>query len=218
MRPLVSDVGTPGNRDYFPSSEDGWIDLDRLREVIVEFENLTAAAPLADRRFDRRGPSRPRPARGRSRGSSVEPQPLGGPSFFPYTRSHSRHASRSSRWLCRRLDVGSSGSAGRLLPTGPDRLAEDTRGPEMAGEIELFNDGEGVVVSGDRSDVERFLDHSGLLTQAQAFDLGKLSNVLNAGAAVANTVSDVVEQSALYLEADARVREAAQGRRRSDED
>ncbi len=69
----------------------------------------------------------------------------------------------------------------------------------MAGEIELVSDGEGVVVSGDRSAVERFLDHVGLLTQAQEFGLGKLRNVLKAGAGVANTVSDVVEQSALYL-------------------
>ena len=69
----------------------------------------------------------------------------------------------------------------------------------MADEIELVSDGEGVLVAGDRSAVERFLDHAGLLMQAQAFDLGKLSNVLNAGADVVKTVSSVVEQSVLYL-------------------
>ena len=69
----------------------------------------------------------------------------------------------------------------------------------MADEIELVSDGVGVIVAGDRSTVERFLDQSGLLAQAQAFDLGKLSNVLNAGADLVKTVSGVVEQSVLYL-------------------
>jgi hypothetical protein len=69
----------------------------------------------------------------------------------------------------------------------------------MAGEIELFSDGDGVVVAGDRSAVERFLDHAGLLMQAQEFGLGKLSNVLKTGADVAKTASGVMEQSARYL-------------------
>lgn len=45
----------------------------------------------------------------------------------------------------------------------------------MADEIELVSDGEGVLMAGDRSAVERFLDHAGLLMQAQAFDLDKLT-------------------------------------------
>jgi hypothetical protein len=69
----------------------------------------------------------------------------------------------------------------------------------MADEIELFSDDEGIVVAGDRSAIERFLDHAGLLTQAQEFDLGKLSNVLKTGADVVKTASGIVEQSALYL-------------------
>jgi hypothetical protein len=69
----------------------------------------------------------------------------------------------------------------------------------MAGEIELVSDGEGIVVAGDRSAVERFLDHAGLLTQAQEFGLGKLSNVLKTGADVVKTGSGIVDQSALYL-------------------
>lgn len=69
----------------------------------------------------------------------------------------------------------------------------------MAGEIELFSDGDGVVVAGDRSAVERFLDHAGLLMQAQEFGLGKLGNVLKTGADVAKTASGVMEQSARYL-------------------
>lgn len=69
----------------------------------------------------------------------------------------------------------------------------------MTGEIELVSDGDGVVVTGSRSAVERFLGHAGLLTQAQEFGLGKLSSVLRTGADVAKTASGVMEQSALYL-------------------
>lgn len=69
----------------------------------------------------------------------------------------------------------------------------------MAGEIELVSDGEGVVVAGDRSAVERFLDHADLLPQARDFGLGKLTNVLKPGADVMKTASGIVEQSALYL-------------------
>lgn len=69
----------------------------------------------------------------------------------------------------------------------------------MTGEIELVSDGDGVVVAGDRSAVERFLDHAGLLMQAEEFSLGKLRNVLQTGADVMETASGIVEQSALYL-------------------
>jgi hypothetical protein len=69
----------------------------------------------------------------------------------------------------------------------------------MVGEIELVSDGEGVVVAGSRSAVERFLGHAGLLEQAKEFGLGKLSSVLRTGADVAQTASGVMEQSTLYL-------------------
>ncbi|TCC15675.1 hypothetical protein [Kribbella sindirgiensis] len=69
----------------------------------------------------------------------------------------------------------------------------------MAGQIELFSDGDGVVVAGQRTAVERFLDHAGLLMQAQEFGLSRLSGVLKAGADVATTASGVMAQSALYL-------------------
>ncbi|GAA2183627.1 hypothetical protein GCM10009785_28000 [Brooklawnia cerclae] len=69
----------------------------------------------------------------------------------------------------------------------------------MAGEIELISDGEGVVVVGERSVVERFLDHAGLLIQAREFSLGKLGDVLRIGANAFETASGIVEQSALYL-------------------
>lgn len=66
----------------------------------------------------------------------------------------------------------------------------------MAGEIELVSDGDGVVVAGDASAVQRFLEEAGLLLQAQEFDLSRL---LKAGASTAEMVSGIVEQSALYL-------------------
>ncbi len=69
----------------------------------------------------------------------------------------------------------------------------------MVGEIELVSDGDGLVVVGDRSAVERFLDHAGLLQNAKEFSLGKLGTVLRAGGDVAKTASGVAEQSALYL-------------------
>jgi hypothetical protein len=69
----------------------------------------------------------------------------------------------------------------------------------MSGEIELVSDGDGVVVIGRRSAVERFLDHAGLLPEADEFALGRLSSVLKAGADVAKTASGIAEQSARYL-------------------
>jgi hypothetical protein len=69
----------------------------------------------------------------------------------------------------------------------------------VAGEIELISDGDGVVVAGERSAVERFLDRAGLLPTAKEFGLGKLGSVLKASAEAAKTASDIAEQSALYL-------------------
>lgn len=69
----------------------------------------------------------------------------------------------------------------------------------MPGEIELVGDDEGVVVIGDRSAIERFLDHAGLLMRAQEFDLGKLNTVIKTGADVLTAASGIVEQSAMYL-------------------
>ena len=69
----------------------------------------------------------------------------------------------------------------------------------MVGEIELVSDGDGLVVVGNRSAVERFVDHAGLLPYAEAFGLGKLSTVLKSGAEVARTAADITERSTLYL-------------------
>lgn len=73
------------------------------------------------------------------------------------------------------------------------------RGSLVADEIELIGDDDGVVVLGDRSVVERFLERAGLLANAREFELGKLRKLATAGADVARTASEVAEQSALYL-------------------
>ncbi|TCI97394.1 hypothetical protein [Aeromicrobium sp. IC_218] len=69
----------------------------------------------------------------------------------------------------------------------------------MDSEIELVSDGEGVVVTGNRATVERFLDGAGLLQQAREFALGRLSNTLRAGSDLAELASGIAEQSAMYL-------------------
>lgn len=69
----------------------------------------------------------------------------------------------------------------------------------MAGEVELVGDGDGVLVAGNPSAVERFLEHVGLLDQAQEFDLGRLSSIAKTGADAANAVSGLIEQSGMYL-------------------
>ncbi|MDO9455257.1 hypothetical protein [Nocardioides sp.] len=69
----------------------------------------------------------------------------------------------------------------------------------MAGEVELVSDGEGVVVTGDRSSVERFLEHAGLLDVARSLDLSRLRNLARTGSNAATAVSGIVEQSGMYL-------------------
>lgn len=69
----------------------------------------------------------------------------------------------------------------------------------MTDEIELFSDGEGIVVRGDRSAVERILRRDGLWSLAQEFDLSKLRSALNLGSDLMETASGIVEQSAMYL-------------------
>jgi hypothetical protein len=69
----------------------------------------------------------------------------------------------------------------------------------MVGEIELVSDCDGLVVIGDRSAVDRFLDHTGLSSNAEEFGLGKLTAVLKSAGEVAKIASEVVEQSAFYL-------------------
>lgn len=91
-----------------------------------------------------------------------------------------------------------SGLPAWLMSARADRFAAEHEGAGVA-EIELVGDDDGVVVVGDRSAIQRFLDHAALLSWARDFDLGKLSNAMNAGADVLTTASGVVEQSAMYL-------------------
>ncbi|WP_146081470.1 hypothetical protein [Rathayibacter sp. AY2B5] len=69
----------------------------------------------------------------------------------------------------------------------------------MADGIEIVSDGDGAIVAGERSAVERFLKHNGLLKGAQTFSLSKLSPLLKAGSGIAETAADIAEQSAMYL-------------------
>lgn len=69
----------------------------------------------------------------------------------------------------------------------------------MTGEIELVSDGDGLVVTGERSAVERFLEHAGLLSSAGELELSKLTTMLKASGEIAKTASDITEKSALYL-------------------
>jgi hypothetical protein len=55
----------------------------------------------------------------------------------------------------------------------------------MGDEIEIVNDDEGAIVAGERSAVERFLVHNGLLTSAHEFSLSKLTPLLQAGSGIA---------------------------------
>lgn len=64
--------------------------------------------------------------------------------------------------------------------------------------IELVEDDD-VVVIDDRSAIERFLDHVGLVTRSREFDQGQFRTVGKTGAAGLWTASSVVEQSVMYL-------------------
>jgi hypothetical protein len=82
----------------------------------------------------------------------------------------------------------------------------------LGDEIELVSDGDGLVVVGDQSAVERFLDQTGLLPDAIRFSLARLSSVMRTGAELAETASEIAERSAFYLkltpESVERIREA----------
>jgi hypothetical protein len=69
----------------------------------------------------------------------------------------------------------------------------------VTGEIELVSDGEGVVVSGERVVIDRFIARAGLSSDVAEVSLKKLSAVLRTGGEVAKTASEISERSALYL-------------------
>lgn len=82
----------------------------------------------------------------------------------------------------------------------------------MGDEIELVSDGDGLVVVGDQSAVERFLSQTGLLPDASRISLARLRSVMRTGAELAEIASEVAERSAFYLkltpESVERIREA----------
>lgn len=69
----------------------------------------------------------------------------------------------------------------------------------MSSEVEIIGDGDGVIVTGESSAVERFLQHLNLRERAQDFSLSKLSPLLRTVSGMAETAAEVAEQSAMYL-------------------
>lgn len=69
----------------------------------------------------------------------------------------------------------------------------------MADAIELIADGDGVLVAGAATEIERFLNHAGLLSNAKAISLQGLGPALKAFGEVARTASGVAERSGYYL-------------------
>lgn len=67
------------------------------------------------------------------------------------------------------------------------------------GNVALVSDGDGLVVTGDQSDVERFLLHADLLPVAEKLSLSRITAALRAGSDLAKTASGISEQSAYYL-------------------
>lgn len=70
---------------------------------------------------------------------------------------------------------------------------------QVAGEIELVGDDDGVAIVGEPAAVESFLRRAGLHDQAQAFDLRRLRGLLKQGASLLEAGSGIAEQSAMYL-------------------
>lgn len=67
----------------------------------------------------------------------------------------------------------------------------------MDNEIQLISDGEGLAVIGSPADVERFLESEGL--QSKDLEPRRLGSVLSAGAAVAQTGSEIAAQSGRWV-------------------
>lgn len=67
----------------------------------------------------------------------------------------------------------------------------------MSGAIQLISDGDGLLVVGEQDDVEHFLTSEGL--SARPFSLDKVRDVLNAGAAIAQSASDMTEQTGRWV-------------------
>jgi len=67
----------------------------------------------------------------------------------------------------------------------------------VSGAIQLISDGDGLLVVGEQDDVEHFLTSEGL--SARPFSLDKVRDVLNAGAAIAQSASDMTEQTGRWV-------------------
>ncbi len=69
----------------------------------------------------------------------------------------------------------------------------------MSDEVEIVSDGEGALVLGSRKAVRRFLKQHGLANAADSFNLERLNKVLGVGSDLLESVSNIAEQSAMYL-------------------
>ncbi|MDK8243475.1 hypothetical protein [Corynebacterium sp. UMB10321] len=69
----------------------------------------------------------------------------------------------------------------------------------MSDKVEIVSDGEGALVLGSRKAVRRFLKQHGLANAADSFNLERLNKVLGVGSDLLESVSNIAEQSAMYL-------------------
>ena len=69
----------------------------------------------------------------------------------------------------------------------------------MSEEVEIISDGDGAVLKGNESALARFLKDHEWLPKARPVSLARLNEMFRSGADVADTLSGVAEQSALYL-------------------
>lgn len=69
----------------------------------------------------------------------------------------------------------------------------------MGDEVEIISDGEGIVVNGSKSAVQRFLDDRGWLSDARPFDLNRIGKDLNVASDILDVLSEAADQSSMYL-------------------
>jgi hypothetical protein len=86
-----------------------------------------------------------------------------------------------------------------IAASRPERSLTSAEEPTMDDEIELISDGDGLAVIGNPTAVERFLDSVGLLSLSKDLGLDRLGSVLNAGAGVAQTASEIAVNSGRYV-------------------
>lgn len=79
----------------------------------------------------------------------------------------------------------------------------------MAPQIEVISDGDGLVVIGDRSAVDRYLDHAGLSSHAEEFRLGRAQHCPQISSGSRKDNLRHCRAVGAIPEADARVRETS---------